>query len=218
MDVNQKYTEHLEGLEGRIPYMYLDSEGKVTVGLGHQIVSPEAATGLRFYWARLGIDYDQPASAEDIRWAFEVVRKRQELASVGHTEFEPLTHIRMTPNDIGDVAVLDIIQKVAEIKERQGFSGFDTFPPTARLGLLDIAYNPGVGKSLMKRRMAGSRYSEKQRKCGTGSWRPRNPGGRKCPRSAMRRCGNGSRRRLRRSLISSTPPTGRRASSNGTSS
>ena len=72
MDVEKEYFDQLEGSEGRIPYMYLDSKGTVTVGLGHLIESPEAATGLRFYWGRTVVDYDYPASAEDIRAPLEM--------------------------------------------------------------------------------------------------------------------------------------------------
>ena len=218
MDVEKEYFDQLEGSEGRIPYMYLDSKGNVTVGLGHLIESPEAATGLRFYWGRTVVDYDYPASAEDIRWAFEAVHKRQDLASGGHTKFEPLTDIRMSQNDIGDLAVLDIWRKVQEIKRKTEFSGFDTFPPAAKLGLLDIAYNSGVAVFIIRRKKAGSRNSSKPWKCATENGRQGNRVARSCPKSATCRCGSGSRRRPRRSPISSTPPAGRKACNSGTSS
>ena len=99
--------------------MYLDSEGNVTVGLGHLIESAQAAQQLRFYWARPGIDYEEPATAEAIRQAYEAVKKRQDLKDRIFTVFEPLTEIRMSKNDVGDLAVLDIMSA-----EEYGFPEF----------------------------------------------------------------------------------------------
>ena len=148
-DIEKEYFDQLERSEGRVQYMYLDSEGNVTVGLGHLIESAQAAQQLRFYWARPGIDYEEPATAEAIRQAYEAVKKRQDLKDRIFTVFEPLTEIRMSKNDVGDLAVLDIWQTIGALKQKTEFSGFDTFPPTAKLGLLDIAYNAGVEKIFM---------------------------------------------------------------------
>lgn len=51
--VKDALIEQLEKLEGCVNHFYLDSVGKVTIGIGHQVVSEDAAAELPLYIPRM---------------------------------------------------------------------------------------------------------------------------------------------------------------------
>lgn len=61
----------IELYEGNIDHMYLDSNGFVTVGVGHMIPNATHAAGLAFYVRKTGA----PATEEQRKAEFEAVSK-----------------------------------------------------------------------------------------------------------------------------------------------
>lgn len=71
LDQRQSLMRNLEHQEGRVNHMYLDSNGYVTVGVGHLIATVQAAQRLPFQ-KRSG----QTALGDEIKDDFEAVKKQ----------------------------------------------------------------------------------------------------------------------------------------------
>ncbi len=133
----QSYLEQvvakLEFFEGSIPWMYRDTVGKVTVGVGVMLPDAAAATALSF---RLG---GQPAGAVDIAAEFA----RVDALPMGR----PAPFYRreggpeLSQDEIGALLRNMIVRFEAELREK--IAGYDNFPDQARMALLDMAYNLG---------------------------------------------------------------------------
>lgn len=123
--------------EGSIPHMYLDTEGYVTVGVGHMMPSAADAQTLPFVHRDTG----NAATADEIATDYNAVKARPYGQSYTAHSFEPYTKLILPDNEID--ALLD--RRIAEFETglRNDFDGFDDYPDRARLGLLDMAFNLG---------------------------------------------------------------------------
>lgn len=121
--------------EGSIPWMYLDTVGKVTVGVGNMLPNAAAAQALPFEEAD-----GRAANAGVIADAFQDVSAQPKGRPAG--AYESVTSIRLSEQGIDDL--LD--QRIDEFESglRQLFPGFDSYPDPARMGILDMAFNLGL--------------------------------------------------------------------------
>jgi GH24 family phage-related lysozyme (muramidase) len=121
--------------EGCISHMYLDTVGKVTVGVGNMLPSVSEAQRLAF--AVRGSN--SAATRDEIKTDFDAVAKRPtgQIASSykSYTKLDLPTHVIDT--------LLE--QRIDGFKRdlRQRFSKFDSFPITAQFALTDMAFNLG---------------------------------------------------------------------------
>lgn len=127
----------LEKYEGKVSHMYLDSNGYVTVGVGHLLSSVAEAQKLAFKTGK-----SMPASATDIKSDYESVKKQasNRLSSFykNHTKlFLPDTEIDKLTNQH-----IDSFEKELKLI----YSGFDTLPAEVKLALLDLIFNVGMTK------------------------------------------------------------------------
>lgn len=130
-----KVRAMLKAGEGSIPWMYLDTVGKVTVGVGNMLPDVAAAQALPFEAAG-----GSAASAGSIADAFQAVSAQQKgrVASA----YRDVTTIRLSEQGIDDL--LDRRIDEFEAGLRQQFPDFDTYPDPARMGILDMAFNLGL--------------------------------------------------------------------------
>lgn len=84
----------IELYEGNIDHMYLDSNGFVTVGVGHMIPNATHAAGLAFYLRKPGA----PATEEQRKAEFEAVSKETKGKVAGW--YKSKTTLFMKPADI----------------------------------------------------------------------------------------------------------------------
>ena len=119
----------LEQFEGRFPYMYLCTGGKVTVGIGHAI--PTAAAAALLSWATGG-------DAAQAGWAAVAGAEKGLVAS----SYASLTACRMSDDAIDQLAANDVAAFTASL--RANFPQWDTYPAPAQAALFDMAYNLGV--------------------------------------------------------------------------
>ena len=123
----------LEQFEGSIPWMYLDTVGKVTVGVGLMLPDTSAAQRLPFV---LG---ERPATAGEIVSEFNRVqamamgRPAQFYHHVGAPE--------LPPAEIDSLLRTVLLGFEGEL--RAGLAGYDSFPEGVKMALLDMAYNLG---------------------------------------------------------------------------
>lgn len=128
---------HMVPHEGEVPHLYLDTVGRVTVGIGNMLPNLAAAQDLPFVRK-----VDQaPASLAEIRgdWMSVTSQPGAHLASF----YAPHTKLELPAAEIDALYQ----SRVAEFrKQLQGvFTSFDAFPDVAQLAILDMAFNLGVG-------------------------------------------------------------------------
>ena len=133
----QSYLEQclakLESFEGSIPWMYRDTVGKVTVGVGVMLSDAAAAVALPF---RAG---DQPASAAEIAAEFS----RVDALPMGRAAhfYRRDGGLELAQSEITSLLQSVVLRFEAQLRER--IAGYDGFPDPAKMALLDMAYNLG---------------------------------------------------------------------------
>ena len=123
----------LEEFEGSIPWMYLDTVGKVTVGVGLMLPDAAAAAHLPF---RFG---DRNATEEEIAAEFA----RVDALPMGRPA---LYYRRKDGPELGKLEIDSLLRTVLtgfECELREHLSGYDGYPDGAKMALLDMAYNLG---------------------------------------------------------------------------
>lgn len=121
--------------EGCIPYMYLDTVGKVTVAVGQMLPTVAAAAALTFSRR----DNGNRATAAEISQDYQSVA--QQPPGRPATSYKQFTQLDM-PEDAID-ALLD--KRIAEFEAalRGDFPEYDSYPDEAKLGLMDMVFNLG---------------------------------------------------------------------------
>jgi GH24 family phage-related lysozyme (muramidase) len=123
----------LKEFEGCVPWMYRDTVGKVTVGVGLMLPTAAAANALPF--ALLGT----AASPAAITGDFERVS--------GMAEGRPAVFYRSTSSPLITLETIDArllaILNGFEASLRDALHGYDLFPAAVKLALLDMSYNLG---------------------------------------------------------------------------
>lgn len=122
--------------EGRIPYMYVDTRGFVTVGVGYMLPHAGAAAELPFVWREGG----QRATTDEIRTEFDRVHQ-QPMGKLAQA-YKPFTKL-----DLPDAAIDALLKTTAdrfELGLTQNFTGYRNYPAPAKRALLDMAYNLGI--------------------------------------------------------------------------
>lgn len=149
--VKDALIEQLEKLEGRVNHFYLDSVGKVTIGIGHRVVSEDAAAELPLYIPRMFNWWLRRATAEEKRAEYQFVQlngpdnPRRFKASY----YKQFTRLIMLDDDIDALLLKHInncYQELEQLYNRQnGFqSNFDEFPDEVQLALFDMMFHLGM--------------------------------------------------------------------------
>jgi GH24 family phage-related lysozyme (muramidase) len=123
----------LKLFEASVPWMYLDSVGNVTVGVGLMLPNASAACALEFVAA------GAPAAPQQI--ATECARVAA-LAPDKLPAFYRADTSPQLPQEIIDAKLSEVLA-VFENTLRSGIPGYDTLPDPAKMALLDMAYNLG---------------------------------------------------------------------------
>lgn len=132
----EQSMEKIKEFEGVVPWMYLDTVGKVTVGVGLMLVNEIAAHALPF------LNGDKAATAEEIASEFLRVSamKKGQLA-----KFYVTSKALRLPADAIDEKLRSALLGF-EGYLRSYLHGYDSFPDAAKLALLDMVYNLGPGR------------------------------------------------------------------------
>jgi len=122
--------------EGNIAHMYLDTVGKVTVGVGNMLPDVAAAKRLAFVVRAT----KKKATGSEIEADFNSVKKQ----SKGRIASSYKNHTKL---DLPATAIDKLLDaRIAEFTTllRAKFVKFSSFPVPAQLALLDMAFNLGV--------------------------------------------------------------------------
>ncbi len=131
--------------EDEVYHLYKDTEGNVTVGIGHLLKNADDAKKLPFY---VYDENDNPlrvATDAEIEKAFEQVRTIPHGQEDAAKEFEPqakgMQNIRLLPEDTKAVFKRDLRSKAEEL--RKNWPNFDKLPKELQIGMLDVHFNTG---------------------------------------------------------------------------
>ncbi len=127
----------LEQWEGCFAWMYLDTKGLVTTGVGNLLATAEAACGLEWYYSD-----GRRASTPDVVAAWNAVYAAHSGMLAAY--YARFTSIRLAPSEAKDLA-LHRLQVEFLPGLRRIFSGFDDYPEPAQNVLIDMEYNEGAG-------------------------------------------------------------------------
>lgn len=135
IDFELKFLERSD-IENDVPYMYLDSVGNVTVGIGHLISNKAAAEALPFYNAKTG----KKATKAEIDTAFDAVQNAPTPHAAGF--YQSYSDLVLHQPDITSLAQKQLNEATADLKTM--FPDYENFPAKARAALLDMMYNLGA--------------------------------------------------------------------------
>jgi GH24 family phage-related lysozyme (muramidase) len=138
------YLPKLKEFEGAIPYMYLDTGGNVTVGVGNLVASADAAQQLGFVRrADPGATPPAlagPATGDEIQTDFDNVNKQAPGRMASY-------YRQFTRLDLPDAVISSLLSsRVTDFKIKlvAAFPDFDSYPEEACAGIFDMAFNLGV--------------------------------------------------------------------------
>ncbi|MDQ2711170.1 MAG: hypothetical protein M3Y24_02860 [Acidobacteriota bacterium] len=128
--------------EGNLPHMYLDTVGRVTIGVGHMIPACAAAQQLQFVMRGTS----QNATYDQIAQDYNSVHDQR--SGMRADLYSSFTRLEMTPVVVTNLLTKDIA--VMESGVRLSFRGYDSYPSSAQDALLDMAFNLGVSGLIIK--------------------------------------------------------------------
>jgi GH24 family phage-related lysozyme (muramidase) len=131
----EEIFRHFEKHEGVISHMYLDTVGKVTVGIGFMIPDPHSALTYRLTNRTSGA----PATSQEklAEWTQVAQQTKGKIAQ----SYKKFTQLEMPDDEVRRV-LDDKLRGFAE-SLRTRFAAFDTYPASAQLALLDMIFNLG---------------------------------------------------------------------------
>jgi GH24 family phage-related lysozyme (muramidase) len=122
--------------EGRFKFMYLDTKGLVTVGVGKMLPDVGAAQCLPFVVRATGA----PAGASQIAADFNSVKAQSKALLAQHYQ-------QYTALDLPDPAIDELLRGTVTGFETQlagYYSGWEAYPDSVQRALLDMIYNLGL--------------------------------------------------------------------------
>lgn len=145
--------------ENFIPYMYIDTSAKVTVGVGHNLDAHKDKLTLPFKVARFtrhpvkGGDTGIPiakdkrtvgraATVDEINNDYNFLKKHKGLGKYFPENLEKYTTLELQKSTINQIFKKDLNIAVAVVRREFG-SAFDKYPVTCQAALIDIAFNVG---------------------------------------------------------------------------
>jgi GH24 family phage-related lysozyme (muramidase) len=155
-----RYLNELKGphFEKTIAYMYVDTVGAVTVGVGHNLTASKDQGRLPFVVKRFerkpvlggnrGVAIatasrviDRPASAAEIENDYMFLAKNTGLGKFDAEQLAAYTTLELQDRAIDALFAADLQTHVAIA--RREFPDFDSYPVPCQAGLVDIAFNCG---------------------------------------------------------------------------
>jgi len=142
----------LERYEGRVPHMYVCTGGRVTIGIGHAIATPEDAAGLS--WTIEG----RAAREAEIR--ADYARLSQAPKGLAASGYATLSRIRMTNAAIDELAKGDVARFATEVAA--SLPNWNKYPACVQTALFDMAFNLGIAGLMKFHRLLAA--------CDCGDW------------------------------------------------
>jgi len=155
------YLDKLKGsaFEKNISYMYVDTTGNVTVGVGHNLTSHGDVQSLSFVVKRLtrkavlggdqGIPIgtpqatNRPATVAEKKNDYDFLKKHTGLGKYAPEQLSPYTTLELGSTEINRLFESDLQDAIALARNTFTAAAFDAYPVSCQAALIDIAYNCG---------------------------------------------------------------------------
>jgi hypothetical protein len=129
-----------EIFEGKVPTMFLDTKGNVTVGVGLEVPNVEFAQGLPFY--KPGMGEDQRATADQIEEDYWRVQNMNFGGVYTSKYYRYGGSLFLQDQDINALVKSVVMANDSQLAAH--FSQYAMWPDAAKLAYLDMAYNLGM--------------------------------------------------------------------------
>jgi GH24 family phage-related lysozyme (muramidase) len=145
-NVRKTVFANLERYEGRVPHLYLDSRGYVTVGVGHCVRNRNEMARLTMMTGGAGVPM-QAATLKQKQDEFDTVSKLP--ANRAADSYEKHTKLMMRDQDIDGLLHKHIDSFYGSLAgaycKAKGYpKDFDTLPQNVQLALFDMVFNLGA--------------------------------------------------------------------------
>lgn len=142
------YLPILTGFETAVPYMYLDTTGKVTVGIGNMLPDVAAAQVIAFAVRPApGSDPSIPpvaATAGQIATDFNNVSAQPK--GFLYTHYQQFAQLSLTDDVITSLLNAQVQAITAQLVA--AFPNYNSYPAEACAAIFDMTFNLGIGKLL----------------------------------------------------------------------
>jgi GH24 family phage-related lysozyme (muramidase) len=130
----------LKNQENSILYMYLDTKGNVTIGVGFMLASAHAA---RVFSAQVPFykSNGSKATASEVEAEYRNIKKQKYGIHIGAGAFKKDATLTVKQSDVDSYLKKQINQKWKRAAEEFGVADFNKLPEEAKLVLFDIQYN-----------------------------------------------------------------------------
>lgn len=148
--VKTEISKNIEKYEGRVPHLYLDTVGKVTVGIGHMVPN-KVAMGTVTMYKKGKNNQLELATATEKHAEYDSIKKLPFGMSYGATFFKKYTALIMKDVDINaqrDKHIQSFYKELtAYYTTANGFTkAFDAMPIEVQKALFDMVFNLGITK------------------------------------------------------------------------
>ncbi|MEE1675022.1 hypothetical protein SNR37_000344 [Agarivorans aestuarii] len=141
-----KLKAKLEQYEGRVPHMYLDTVGKVTVGVGHMMPDVKAAQKVPFTVSATGL----PATAKQIEDDFNTIKNKWSSVDANNIPvaryYKQFTLLELSDSEIDKSINKHIASFEKELNSFYGSNSFSAYSDNVKLALFDMIFNLGLTK------------------------------------------------------------------------
>lgn len=149
-NIKSELVKKIEQYEGRFNHLYLDTKGKVTVGIGHLIPNRNAITTVTLYKLKNNLPF-QVASLAEKHTEYDKISKLPYGQRYGARSFKPHTSLVMKDSNINiqrDKHINSFYTELTNIyKMSNGYpDDFDKLHKNVQLALLDMIFNLGATK------------------------------------------------------------------------
>jgi len=149
-DIKKKLRKKLYLYEGNFNHLYLDTKGKVTIGVGHLIPHRGAISAVKLYTTK----NDQPslpATLQNKQNEYDKISKLPWGPRHGAASFKPHTTLIMKTTDINHLLNKHISSFYKELstiyRKTNGYTeDFDNMHENIQLALFDMIFNLGASK------------------------------------------------------------------------
>lgn len=127
-----------EQVEGRIPYLYRDTKGFITIGIGCRVPTAEDAKALPLQNSATHL----PATATEKAEEWKSIHEQKFGQTVTAQSFSKVAKLTLPDPDIDLLFKKRVLEFDASLRSIFG-AKYDTFPDPAREALLDMIFNLG---------------------------------------------------------------------------
>ncbi|MDX1416769.1 MAG: peptidoglycan-binding domain-containing protein [Candidatus Promineifilaceae bacterium] len=158
--VSQAFYKFTVRFEGKVPFMYLDTQGYVTIGIGNKLDNVQEAQNLDFVYKTT----KQPAAVAEIAAEYNYVQTRTDLML---TKRAGWAYDDVTSLCLEDPALMakfnhDLRSHAANVVSMNAeFHDFENWPADAQLGLLSLTWAQGPNFN---------KWPKFRRACAVGDW------------------------------------------------